>query len=80
MQQVLQCIIDKRLTDTDDLNQDVQIALVLYRYLKAELSLGEAAELLGQDPESTLDWLASLGIPTARPMNTTQEIISAANA
>ena len=55
-------------------------ALVLYRYLRAELSLGEAAELLGQDHDGFLRWLTALGVPTLRPMAAEWDAAERANA
>ena len=79
----VQCLIeDQLITDNapDEVQKELRTGLILYKYLQSDLSLGEVAQLLDNDPEEILDWLSSLGIPTSRPMAAELESASASNA
>ena len=79
----VQCLLEDQLV-TDNAPEEVQKELrtgfILYKYLQSALSLGEVAQLLDTDPESVLDWLSSLGIPTSRLMAPELEATSVRNA
>ena len=40
--------------------------VIIRAYVKAEISLGEVAELTGQSVEEAMDWLNDLGVNTSR--------------
>ena len=63
----------------DELQRKLRMGLIVLEYLRAELSLGEAAELLGMAYEETMEWLNSMGVPTSRPMSPEMEAISRDN-
>ena len=80
--QVQYLIEDQLVTDhaPEEVQKELRTGLILYKYLQSELSLGGVAQLLDTDPESVLDWLSSLRVPTSRPMASELEFVSAQNA
>jgi len=63
----------------EDLQRKLRMGLIVLEYLRAELSLGEVAELLGMAYEETMEWLNSIGVPTSRLMSPDMEAISRDN-
>ncbi|MFO1431145.1 MAG: UPF0175 family protein [Candidatus Competibacteraceae bacterium] len=68
----IQLALDDRLIhgeSSEELQRKLRMGLIVLEYLRAELSLGEVAELLGMAYEETMEWLNSIGVPTSRPMS-----------
>ncbi len=63
----------------EELQWKLRMGLIVLEYLRAELSLGEVAELLEMAYEETMEWLNSIGVPTSRPMSPEMAAISRDN-
>jgi len=75
----IECALEERLLhgeSPEELRRKLRTGLVVLEYLQAELSLGEVAELLDMNPEQTLTWLNSMGVPTHRRMSPELEALS----
>lgn len=78
----IELILEDRLVQgesPEEIQQKLRTGLIVLEYLRAELSLGEVAELSGMAYEETMDWLNSIGVPTSRRMSPDLEAISKAN-
>lgn len=78
----IQLALDDRLIhgeNSEELQRKLRMGLIVLEYLRAELSLGEVAELLGMAYEETMEWLNSIGVPTSRQMSPEMAVISRDN-
>ncbi len=51
-------------------------ALIIRAYVKAEISLGEVAELTSKSVEEAMDWLHSEGVSTSRKLTPQAQAIT----
>jgi predicted HTH domain antitoxin len=62
-----------------EIKEEIKTGLILFEYLKGQISLGEIAEHYKKSIEDTMNWMNDLGIPTSRKMCDELENISYKN-
>ena len=53
-------------SNDEELQREIKEGLAIRKYLKAKISIGELAEILGMKYMEARDWLHAQGIPTTR--------------
>ena len=53
-------------SNDEELQREIKEGLAIRKYLKAKISIGELAEILGTKYMEARDWLHAQGIPTSR--------------